>query len=123
MNITLDYLTGNRKWLIRDFSVWGQSDLLNSAILATDDTTSGDSIIFMYELSGGQSQVVEFSDLIDHRGNRLPESIDNAEIIIIPKSRDSCFVAGTIGSSSFRLSKISGDAADAIVDLLIMEMN
>jgi hypothetical protein len=123
MNITLDYLTGNRKWLVRDFSVWGESDSLNSAIIATENTSAGNRVVFMHEFSGGQFQAVEFSDLVDHRGNSLPGVINNPEIIIVPKSRTSCFIAGNIGPSTFQIAKVSGQSSDAIVDLIIMELN
>jgi hypothetical protein len=123
MNVTYGYLTGNRKWLIRDYIVWGDSGTLDTAILATEYGVSDNRLIILRELCGQQAQVVEFADLVDHRGNALPETIGNAEIIIIPKNETPSFVVGAIGSESFRLAKSPEASADAIVDLLIMEMN
>jgi hypothetical protein len=123
MNVTYDYLTGNRKWLVRDYIVWGDSGTLDTAILATECGPSDNRLVILRELCGEQAQVVEFADLIDHRGNALPETIANAEIVIIPKNETSAFVVGAIGAESFRLAKSPEASANAIVDLLIMEMN
>ena len=122
MNTTFDYLTGNRKWLVRDYTVWGNSGSLDAAIMATEDA-SPDRIVFLREIIGGEAQVVEFADLSDHRGNQLPASIANAEIIIIPKNETPAFVQGQVGLSSFRLAKAGISAPDAVVDMIIMEMN
>ncbi len=123
MNVTFDYLTGNRKWLIRDHVVWGDSGTFDLAMLATEQGVSEKRLILIRELCGEQAQVVEFADLTDHRGNSLPESIASAEIIIIAKNEMAAHVVGSVGETSFRLAKSSGSAQDAIVDLLIMEMN
>ena len=123
MNVTFDYLTGNRKWLVRDFVVWGDSGTLDITMLATEKGVSENRLIAIREFCGEQAQVVEFADLMDHRGNGLPESISNAEIIIIPKNETAAHLVGSVGATSFRLAKSSGAVSDAIVDILIMEMN
>jgi hypothetical protein len=122
MNTTFDYLTGNRKWVVRDFVVWGQSDIFDAAILATE-ALENTSVIFMRELAGGEAQVVEFTDLVDHRGNQLPASISSPEIIIIPKSASQAFLIGNPGNSSFRIAAPSNLPGNPLVDLLIVEMN
>ncbi len=53
MNITLDYLTGNRKWLVRDFVVWGDTGSLEAAMIATETEESSKRVAFMRENSGG----------------------------------------------------------------------
>jgi hypothetical protein len=123
MNVTYDYLTGNRKWLVRDYIVWGDSGTLDTAVLATEWGSSDNRLIILRELCGALAQVVDFADLVDHRGNALPETITNAEVIIIPKNETSAFVVGAIGEESFRLARSPEASSDAVVDLLIMEMN
>jgi hypothetical protein len=122
MNTTFDYLTSNRKWLIRDFTVWGNSASYDAAIIATEDAAT-DRLVFMRELLGGQPQIVEFTDLTDHRGNKLPGTLTNAEIIVVPKGETMAFVVGQVGGASFRLAKAGISSPDAVVDLIIMEMN
>jgi hypothetical protein len=123
MNITFDYLTGNRKWLIRDYAIWGDSGALDIAMLATETDDSSKRVIFACETTGGLAQIVEFTDLIDHRGNRLPNTIHNPAIIIVSKSSSSGFLVGTTGPTSFRIAKVPGTVTDSIVDLIVMEMN
>lgn len=122
MNITLDYLTGNRKWLVRDFVVWGDTGSLEAAMIATETEESSKRVAFMRENSGGNPQIVEYTDLTDHRGNPLPQTIVNAAIIIVPKGDPSGFVVGNAGPTSFRIAKVPGASPDAQVDLIIMEM-
>ena len=123
MNDTLNYLTGNRKWLVRDFIVWGDTDTLQADMLVTEEGSASDRVVFIHEFAGGNPQIVNFSDLTDHRGNQLPSTINNAEIILVPRSETAAFVHGDIGSDSFRIAKSSDRASYATVDLLIMEMN
>jgi len=123
MNITLDYLTGNRKWLVRDYLIWGTAGALASNLVLTEASDSQRRIIFAAEISGGESQVVEFKDLIDHRDNQLPETIKNPAIVLIPRNDVACFVIGAIGQSSFRLAKSNESQLHGLVDMLILEMN
>jgi hypothetical protein len=121
MNMTFDYLTGNRKWLVRDFTVWGDPGMFDAAIVATENV--GDkNVIFLRELLGGRAQIVEYTDLFDHRGNQLPETIINPAIIIVPKNGGRACLAGSPGNISFRVAKTPGDTIDPLVDLLIVEM-
>ncbi len=96
MNITLDYLTGNRKWLVRDIAVWGDPGTFDAAVIATEDL-GGNTVVFVRELLGGLAQVVEYSDLVDFRGNQLPETITNPAVIIIPKNWSRAYLVGTPG--------------------------
>jgi hypothetical protein len=121
MNTTFDYLTGNRKWLVRDFTVWGDSGIIDAAIVATENLEESN-IVFLRELVGGQAQVVEYTDLSDHRGNSLPESIAMPEVILIAKNHESAFIIGIPGNGSFRIAGASRSSVDPVVDLLIMEM-
>ncbi len=123
MNVTLDYLKSNRKWFIRDYRVWGDDGALEADMLMTETTPSTSRIVFLHQFSGGNGQVVDFADLLDHRGNKLPLTINNAEVIIIPKNAVAAFVPGTVGPTSFRIAKSNRQLADAVVDLLIMEMS
>jgi hypothetical protein len=121
MNITLDYLTGNRKWLVRDFTVWGDPGTFDAAIIATEDFGVRN-VVFLRELLGGRAQVVEYADLIDHRGNPLPDTIANPTVIIIPKNGAVAYLAGSPGNMSFAIAKVPGGSIEPVADLIIMEM-
>lgn len=123
MNVTLDYLKSNRKWLIRNYRVYGDDGAFEADMLITETTPSTSRIVFLHQYAGGIGQVVNFADLLDHRGNQLPSTISNAEVIIIPKNAVAAFVPGSAGPSSFRIAKSNRQPADAVVDFLIMEMS
>jgi hypothetical protein len=119
----MDYLTGNRKWLVRDFMVWGDTGSLDAAILASEMDPVSNRVIFMRESAGGNPQVVEFADLQDHRGNQVPATLHNPEVLIVPKNEITCFIVGAVGPSSFMMARSGELSTDAVVDLIIMEMN
>lgn len=123
MNVTLDYLKSNRKWLIRDYRVWGDDGAFEADMLMTEIAPSTSRVVFLHQYSGGNGQVVNFADLLDHRGNQLPSTVSNAEVIIIPKNAVAAFIPGSIGPTSFRIAKSNRQPADAVVDLLVMEMS
>jgi len=122
MNVTLDYLKSNRKWLVRDFQVWGDDGAVEADILATENDISGSKVVYLREFSGGLAQVVHFDDLTDHRGNPLPSTLDNPEVILIPKNGIISFVQGIVGPSAFRIARERLEPAYGLVDLLILEM-
>ena len=123
MNSTIDYLKSNRKWLVRDFAIWGDNGTFEADLLLTEFVSGDERIIFTREFTGDTAQTVYFGNLIDHRGNRLPKDIKNPEVIIIPKNPVMGFILGNVGEKSFRISKDATAQSYALVDLLIMEMN
>ncbi len=123
MNSTIDYLKSNRKWLVRDYTVWGDNGTFEADMVLTEFNSGNNRVVFNHEFTGAGAQLVNFADLVDHRGNQLPSSINNAEIILISKGPIPSFILGSVGLKSFRVSKDSSQPSDAVVDFLIMEMN
>jgi hypothetical protein len=123
MNVTLDYLKSNRKWLVRNFRVRSADVSFEADILMTENVPSGSRVVFHHQYPGDAGQMVEFADLIDHRGNPLPLTISNAEIVVVPKNKIQVFIPGSVGPTSFRIARHGDVPGDAVVDLLIMEMN
>lgn len=123
MNTTVDFLRSNRKWLVRDFVVWGDNGTFEADMLMTEIVSGNDRLVFNHEFTGETGQTVIFNDLIDHRGNKLPQTITNPEIILIPKNPVGSFILGNVDKISFRISKDSKQLSNPVVDLLIMEMN
>lgn len=123
MNVTLDYLKSNRKWLVRNFRVWGDDGAIEADVLMTEMDSSYARVVYLREYSGGTEQVVRFADLIDHRGNRLPTTIIGAAVILVPKGSVAAFTMGIVGPESFRIAKSGREPSSATVDLMVMEMN
>ena len=123
MNTTFDYLKSNRKWLVRDYVVWGDNGSFEADMILTELNSGANRVVYNHEYTGSGAQLVNYADLIDHRGNQLPVSINNPEIILVPKNPVSSFILGSIGNKSFRISKDSKEPSDSMVDLVILEMD
>jgi len=102
MNTTIDYLKSNRKWLVRDYIVWGDNGAFEADMIMTEFVSGDERIVFSHEFTGETAQTVIFKNLVDHRGNQLPEKIDNPEVILVPKNPVRSFILGSIGGKSFR---------------------
>jgi len=125
MNLTLDYLKSNRKWLVRNLLVWGNSEAVPARMLMTE---LGDSKRVMYSdcAIGGKNQVVSFDELVDSRGNQLPEEIKSPVVMLIPRSSSHCYLVGQPSSNGFSIARESTSHEtnqDGLVDLLIMEVD
>ena len=123
MNTTIDYLRSNRKWLVRDYVVWGDNGTFEADLMMTEFEAGDERVVFSREFTGETAQTVQFKNLVDHRGNSLPESINHPEVIVIPKNAVRSFILGNVGNKSFRISKDSSGISFSLVDLLVMEMN
>ncbi len=123
MNATIDYLKSNRKWLVRNFVVWGDNSTFEADLMMTEFVAGDERIVFNREFTGETAQTVIFKNLVDHRGNQLPENIKNPEIILIPRNPVGSFILGNVGEKTFRISKDFLQMSNSMVDLLIMEMN
>ena len=122
MNITLDYLRGRRVWVVPNFVVWGDLSLYLFFLLYTEMEATAKRVVFSKSTLGGLDQAVEFSNLHDFRGNRLPEIINSPKVVVLPKNEVPCFVVGTETPTGFRIGKLSESSGTGLVDLMIVEM-
>ncbi len=122
MNITLDYLRGRRTWVVHNFVVWGDWSLASFLLLYTEIGETAKRVLLAGNNLGGLDQTVNFSDLYDFRGNKLPEAIANPKVMIMPKNEVNCFVVGSETNTGFRIARFSGSEKPGLVDLVIVEM-
>lgn len=125
MNLTLDYLKSNRKWLVPNLLVWGNSDAFQARFLMTEDSQPK-RVVFSSNVIGGQNQVVNYDALTDSRGNALPTQISNPVLVIIPRNQVHCYLIGRPSQTGFKIARAESDERfqqDGLVDLLIMEVD
>jgi hypothetical protein len=122
MNITLDYLRGRRTWAVPNFVVWGDWSLASFLLLYTEAGETAKRVVLAKNNLGGLDQTVIFSELYDFRGNKLPETIAQPKVMIMPKNEVNCFVVGTETDTGFKIAKFSGSERTGLVDLMIVEM-
>ena len=71
---------------------------------------------------GGEVQQINYKDLVDVKGNRLPEELNNPRVIAVSKNDIGVVVQGAENSKSFTLAKTKSTDLPATADLLIVEM-
>ena len=121
MNTTLDYLRGNRKFLITDFMVYGDYSGVEGGVLYTENIPGNKRVVFAHSYISSNEQLVKFSDLSDIRCNPLPEELTSPKVIILPRNDVHCFIVGSESSSGFKIAKSEAEKT-GLVDLLIIEM-
>ncbi len=122
MNITLDYLRGRRTWVVPNLVVWGDWSLASFMLLYTEMGETSKRIMLAENNLGGEDQVINFSDLLDFRGNQLPEVISHPKVVVLPKNEVNCIVVGTETETCFRIARASGEEKTGLVDLMVVEM-
>ena len=102
-------------------AVYGSLGAVELLLLRTEITPNTMRIIFETAVLGGVEQVLFYKDLVDFRGNQLPQKLKSPKVIVLQKSAVFAVVAGMESEELFRIAKISG-SDNALVDLLIVEM-
>jgi hypothetical protein len=121
MSQTLNYLKSKRIWAVPGVSVYGTLGAVELLFLRSEITPSSKRIIFETAVLGGVEQVLYYKDLVDFRGNQLPEKLINPKVIVLQKTATGAVVVGAESDELFRLATTSG-TDNARVDLLIIEM-
>jgi hypothetical protein len=120
---TLAYLRGNRTWFIPGFVVWGVSSDAELSFVTVTVVEGQQQINYLETSVGGSRQTVSFDSLVDHRGNKLPATINTAKVIPLPKAEGQVFIVGREFSSGFSISRDNSDTSPIATDLVIIEMD
>jgi hypothetical protein len=115
-------VTAHRMWFVEDFTVWGLPGLGEVEYLTFESTGASGSVRYGSTDIGASAQVVPFAQLVDHRGNHLPASLESPRVFPRSKERSSVFVIGKESGESFKIGRDPGAAGPVTVDLLVVEM-
>jgi hypothetical protein len=118
----LGLLTARRIWFVPDFMVWGTPQFGQIECIASEVVDGVTNVMFGMADIGDGPQEVLFSQLVDHRGNNLPGTINAPRAILRARSGDTVFVAETESPTGFRIARGSAGTAAVPVDLLVVEM-
>jgi hypothetical protein len=121
MNTTLDYLRGNRKFLINDFMVYGDFSTAEGGLLFTETSAGMSRIMFAHSFISENEQLVKYCNLYDYKSNQLPENLSSPKVIILPRNDVHCFLVGSETETGFKIAKNCPEKT-GLVDLIIMEM-
>ena len=118
----LERVKSHRMWFVPGFVVWGLPGLEDAEYLAFEETASVSSIFFAETDIGDTGQLVAYSQLTDHRGNSLPDTMSAPRVFPRARGEDPVFVVGNENSQSFRIGRNADSSGPITVDLLIIEM-
>lgn len=124
MNQTLSYVLGRRMWWVSGVSVWGDLAAFEPEFIVSEATPSGYRILHASYSFGGETQTLRYADLVDIKGNRLPDTLKRPRVIPVNKSASAAIIQGEEQSDSFKVARIGAGASQGAtpIDLLIIEM-
>jgi hypothetical protein len=122
MNPTLSYLLGKKMWWVCGINVWGSVAAVEPQFVITETEGSTKRLVHTTVTLGGSVQQLEYGDLADFRGNKLPAQLINPRVLPFAKGDIPVLVQGSEGEKSFTLAKAAQTSQVAAVDLLIIEM-
>lgn len=115
-------LTARRVWFVPNFIAWGTSGGGEAELLVVE-LAGGERGIFFQSLPiGDAAQEVLFADLVDHRGNSLPDTLASPRVLTRSRSEEPVFVIGPESPVSFQIARGSNSPQPVTTDLLIIEM-
>lgn len=120
---TLAYLRGRRIWFVPGFVVWGASSSAELSFVTVNVVEGQQQIHYSETSLGGSRQTVSFANLVDHRGNNLPSTLNSPRIIPLPKGEERVFIIGSEFSDGFSISRDSAATTPVTTDLLIIELD
>ena len=118
----LERLTSRRAWFVPEVVVWGLPTLGEVRFVTLEEVGSTASVLYGTADIGPGEQELVFSQLVDHRGNQLPASIECPRVIPRYKDRYPVFIVGQESNDRCKVAR-DPDAPGAVTaDLLILEM-
>ncbi len=122
MSETLVHLTAHRSWWVRDIAVWGTLGAATIDLVANEPENGSQRIMYFRFAIGGSEQDLFYRDLLDHRGNALPDAIDQPLVVVIPKNATAGAVIGKPTATSCKIARPETADHNGLIDLWIVEM-
>jgi hypothetical protein len=122
MSNGIERVLARRIWFVPDIMVWGTTGLGELDYVTAEKVNGVTSVLYGYSSFVDGRQHLSFGELTDHRGNKLPEQIPSARVLIRPKDANSVFVIGQETSTGVTLARDDQAIGPVITDLLVVEM-
>ena len=121
MTSALQRITSRRSWFVPGLAVWGVAGIGSLDYLATEAVDGLTTVYYGNADIGQGAQQVNFSQLVDDRGNHLPSSIDGPRVVIRATGEHTAFIVGAEADSGFKIARQSAADQPVTVDLLVIE--
>ncbi|MFZ1684009.1 MAG: hypothetical protein WAU88_07730 [Candidatus Zixiibacteriota bacterium] len=122
MSEGLEKLLARRIWFVPDVMIWGTSGLGELDYLIYEKVGSDGTVFFGQSSFFDGRQHVMFGDLTDHRGNRLPSTLQSPRVLIRSRDRQPVYVVGQESNSGVTLARDQAGTEPVMADLLVVEM-
>jgi hypothetical protein len=119
---TITYLKGRRLWVVRDVLVWGIASEAEFHFLGAENVGSTGRLMFGMSTVGDAAQDIQFSDLVDSKGNPLPSTIASPRVFTSPRSPHIAYLVGEESNTGFRVARDPGAPGPVHVDFFIYEI-
>jgi DNA transposition AAA+ family ATPase len=110
-------------WFVPGLEVWGIANWGRIDYLVAEQVAGSTGILYGNQGLGDDAQSVLFADLTDHRGNKLPDSIEEARILVRSRSADAVYVVGEESAAGFKIARDPAAEGPVTVDLLVVELS
>ena len=118
---SLVYLKSRRMWYIRDLTVYGLASDAELFYLGVESVESTGRLMFGRAVVGDSAQNILFADLVDDKGNNLPETIKSPRVSVSTRSRYNAFLVGEESDTGFRIARDETAPGPINVNLFIFE--
>jgi hypothetical protein len=118
----MERVMARRIWFVPDLMVWGLPNVGGVEFIATEQINSSAQVMFGVADIGDGPQQVLFGQLVDNRGNRLPESIRSPRVVLRARCSSAVFVVEPESPTGFKIARDPSGSESVPVDLLIVEM-
>ena len=111
-----------RSWYIPNLNVYGTVGWGEFEYIIGEDVNSTISVLFNSISIGDNAQQILFQNLVDHKGNNLPEQLANPKVLVKQKSDMSAYVVGDESNVGFKIVRSDLATNPVPVDLYVIEM-
>lgn len=108
--------------MVPNVSVQGTANDAEFFYLICEEVDSSKRLGFGHSTVGDSAQDINFTNMVDWRGNNLPENISSPRVLISPRSQYNAFIVGNESDTGFRIARDPSAPGSVIVDLFIYEM-
>ncbi|HOP06023.1 MAG TPA: hypothetical protein PLF13_01895 [candidate division Zixibacteria bacterium] len=118
----LERLKSHRMWFVPDIAVWGLAIWEQIEFAVLERIGSDTALLFGRVDLDDNAQQLLYVDLVDHRGNHLPDTIDTPLVMIRSRGEQRSYVVGRESNQGVKVARTAASPAAVTSDLLVIEM-
>lgn len=118
----LERVKSRRMWYVPEVSIWGLAVWDQIEFVLAEEIESEQSLLFGQVDLADDAQQLLYADLVDHRGNQLPETIESPLVLIRSRGEHRGYVVGRESGQGFKVARESNATSPVTGDLLVIEM-